>query len=244
MSLVPIYYDTETTGLSPEKNRLVEIAFFNAVTERSFVSLINPKVPIPPEASAISGITDQMVADAPTFGELIPELLEFCEGQTVLIAHNNDAFDQPFLAAEFQRALHPMPQWNFIDSLKWARKYRPDLPRHSLQFLRGLFNIAENRAHRALDDVIVLKQVFELLTGNLSLETVLQLLQRQGSARNIASSGTPAPGQLHIMPFGKHQGKHLKDVPKNYIKWMQTSLLLDKTENTQLRAQLLELGLL
>ena len=160
MTKRPIYYDTETTGVRPDKDRIIEIAAFDPVLDRTFDSLINPGCPIPPEASAIHNISDEMVKDAPSFAEVAKDFAQFCNGDCVLIAHNNDAFDKPFIQSEFERNNVSFPEWPFIDSLKFSRKYRPDLPRHSLQHLREYHGIEANNAHRALDDVIILHQVF------------------------------------------------------------------------------------
>ncbi len=124
----PIYYDTETTGVKPGKDRIIEIAAFDPTDDRTFCSFTNPECPIPPESTAISKITDDMVKDAPLIKEALEAFVDFCQGEVVLIAHNNDAFDKLFLESEFQRANLPMPKWLFIDSLKWARKFRNDLP--------------------------------------------------------------------------------------------------------------------
>lgn len=221
MPLRPIYYDTETTGTKPEKDRVVEIAAFDPVRNLTFHYLVNPGIPIPKEASAISNITDDMVKDAPEFHKVAGEFIEFCKEDCVLIAHNNDAFDILFLQNEFKRAGVAMPNWPFIDSLKWSRKYRTDLPRHSLQALRETYGIAANQAHRALDDVHVLYQIFSLMIDDLPMETVLSLLSR--------------PSELSRMPFGKHQGKPLADIPQDYVRWLHTSGAFDKSENLQLR---------
>lgn len=225
MAWRPIFYDTETTGIRPEKDRIVEIAAFDPVRQRTLESLVNPGFPIPKEATAIHQISDEMVKDAPTFLEISRQFVEFCEGEVVLIAHNNDAFDVHFLRHEFGRHQAQLPPWKFLDSLKWSRRYRPDLPRHSLQFLRETYQIQANKAHRALDDVIILHQVFSLMTDDLSIEQIYHLLN--------------APRAIQHMPFGKHQGKPLKDVPKDYIKWLQTSGAFDKPENQDLKLQLL-----
>ncbi|NGX55406.1 MAG: DNA polymerase III PolC-type [Chlamydiae bacterium] len=172
----PIYYDTETTGLHSKSDHIIELAAYDPVNNRSFSKLINPGVPIPAAASAIHKITDQMVADAASFAEVGREFIDFCDGEIVLIAHNNDGFDRHFLVAEGERAGITWPAWPMVDSLKWARKYRPDLPRHSLQFLRKIYGVAENNAHRALDDVVVLHQVFSAMIDDLSMEKVLELL--------------------------------------------------------------------
>lgn len=102
MSKRPIYYDTETTGVRPDKDRIIEIAAFDPVQDRTFHSLINPGCPIPPEASAIHNISDEMVKDAPTFAEVGKLFVEFCSEEVVLIAHNNDSFDKPFLECEYK----------------------------------------------------------------------------------------------------------------------------------------------
>lgn len=226
----PIYYDTETTGTRPGKDRVIEIAAFDPVQNKTFSSLVNPQCSIPPESSAISHITDDMVKDAPVFGALADDFVTFCEGDTVLIAHNNDAFDQLFLEDEFSRIRRELPEWKFIDSLKWSRRYRSDLPRHSLQFLREVYKIETKQAHRALDDVIVLHQIFSRMIDDLPLDTVIDLLGR--------------PQETTRMPFGKHQGKNLADVPKDYVEWLDNSGALDKKENASLREGFVKLGLL
>ena len=224
MTFRPIYYDTETTGIRPDKERIVEIAAYDPVSGAQFVQLVNPGIPIPAEATAIHGITNEMVAEAPSFADVGKAFIDFCSAPCVLIAHNNDAFDKHFLDHEAKRHELTLPSWPMIDSLKWARKYRPDLPKHSLQFLRQIYGIAENTAHRALDDVIVLCQVFSIMIDDLPLETVLSLL---GSASDTLPE---------VMPFGKHQGKPLKDIPADYLKWLKEQGAFDKPENASLKA--------
>jgi DNA polymerase III subunit epsilon len=223
-----IYYDTETTGVRPDKDRIIELAAYDPVNDRSFVQFINPGCPIPPDASAIHHITDEMVASAPDFGTVIKEFIDFCSGDVVLIAHNNDSFDQQFLHHEFQRCSQQMPSWLFMDSLKWSRRYRRDLPRHSLQFLREMYGIEANQAHRALDDVIVLHKVFTLMIDDLSIDEAFSLLN--------------APKPIQHMPFGKHQGQPLKKLPGDYVKWLAGSGALDKPDNIELKQALLNAG--
>lgn len=225
-----IYYDTETTGVKPGKDRVIEIAAFDPKHDRQFCTFINPEMAIPPESTAICHITNDMVKDAPLIKEALQAFVDFCEGEVVLIAHNNDAFDKLFLESEFARANLPMPKWEYIDSLKWARKYRNDLPRHSLQFLREAYGIEANQAHRALDDVIVLYQVFSRMTDDLNMKKIMELL-------------TQSSGILR-MPFGKHAGKLLHEVPKEYVKWLHREGALDKKENAQLKEMFEKLGVL
>ena len=127
----PIYYDTETTGVKPAKDRIIELAAYDVERNCTFCSFVNPEGPIPAESSAISGITDEMVKDAPLFKDVAPAFSEFCEGEVVLIAHNNDQFDKLFLENEYARCGHIIPSWLYFDTLKWSRKYRPDLRIHT-----------------------------------------------------------------------------------------------------------------
>ena len=76
--LRPIYYDTETTGVRNDKDRIIELAAFDPVENRTFCHLINPGIPIPPEATAIHKITNEMVADALTFKEIGEQFVAFC----------------------------------------------------------------------------------------------------------------------------------------------------------------------
>lgn len=173
-----IYFDLETTGRDPHADRIVEIAAYDVVNKTSFQRLVNPGMRIPSEASRINGITDEMVKNAPSFAIAGKEFLDFTSGEVMLVAHNGELFDWPFLQSEFKR--HSIPvitDWILVDSLKWARKFRRDLPRHALQYLREQFGIAENNAHRALDDVMILYKVFSLLTDDLTPEEIIERIE-------------------------------------------------------------------
>jgi DNA polymerase-3 subunit epsilon len=226
----PIYYDTETTGIRNDKDKIIELAAYDPIENRSFTRLIHPGIPIPKEATAIHHISDAMVQEAPPFKQIAEEFIAFCPQDTVLIAHNNDAFDKLFLEQEFKRAELPFPAFRFLDTLKWARKYRPDLPRHTLQFLREVYGFAANQAHRAMDDVIILHQIFSVMTDNLPITTLLELMAK--------------PQVLGKMPFGKHQGKPLSEVPKDYVAWLSASGAFEKAENLPLKEQFEKLNLL
>lgn len=225
----PIFYDTETTGVRPDRDRIIEIAAYDPERGKTFEKLVKPDIPIPQEASAIHGITDSMVADSPSFKEVGIEFAEFCGEDSILIAHNNDTFDMIFLRNEAARHAISWPAWSFVDSLKWSRRYRPDLPKHTLQFLREMYGITANNAHRALDDVIVLHQIFVAMTDDIEIDEVFSILNR--------------PRDLQHMPFGKHQGVPLKNLPKDYLRWLSGSGAFEKPENEDLRRSLQKLGL-
>ena len=231
MSKRPIYYDTETTGVKPAKDRIIEIAAYDPVNDKSFCKFVNPQMPIPEESTNITGITDEMVKDAESFEVVGKEFFEFCSGDVVLIAHNNDRFDKFFLIEESKRAKIHLPNFPYIDTLLWARKYRSDLPRHSLQYLREIYGFEANNAHRALDDVYILYKVFSAMIEDIKMETVIDLLYNSDNT-------------MRQMPFGKYRGEPLEKVPKHYLKWLAGSGALDKPENETLKASMEKLGLL
>ncbi|MEG0036692.1 MAG: DUF3820 family protein [Victivallaceae bacterium] len=216
-----IFYDTETTGTNVDKDRIIEIAAYYPFKDKSFSSYVKPDIPVPTQATAIHGISDEMLTDAPSFKTVFHQLKEFCGDEVILVAHNNDNFDAPLFARECQR--HSIPELEFptLDSLKWARKYRTDLPRHNLQYLRQLYGINVNQAHRALDDVIVLHQLFSIMIGDLDAETVLRLMSEEECPLT--------------MTFGKYKGKSLEEIPDSYFKWLREQGALDKPENEKLR---------
>ena len=221
----PIFYDTETTGVQHKRDKVIEIAFYDPTNDTSYEKLINPGIPIPPDATRIHGISDEMVKDAPTFDQIIDEMEAFCSGEVVLIAHNNDSFDIHFLKAEWSRSDRELPSsWLFFDTLKWARKYRPDLPRHSLQYLRELYGFPPNNAHRALDDVITLHRVYEKMVDDLDIKTAFDL---------IYNSDQPSD-KVTTMPFGKHKGVCLSKLPSSYVAWLKKSEVFEKPENAPL----------
>ncbi|PCI78169.1 DNA polymerase III subunit epsilon [Candidatus Aerophobetes bacterium] len=223
-----IYYDTETTGVNTREDRIVEIAAFDKTNNTTFSFLVNPSMPIPPGASNVHHITDSMVKDAPTFDVIGKKFTEFVGENGILVAHNNDGFDLPLLKSEYARHGIEMPNAIFLDSLRFARKYRPDLPRHTLQHLREHYGFPANNAHRALDDVIILEQVFSTMIDDLSPSQVYELCMKKQ--------------EVKTMPFGKHRGKLLSKVPKNYVKFLLDNGAFDKPQNEELKEAFQKVG--
>jgi len=146
--------DVETTGFSPTSDRVVEVACVviqDGRVERRWSSLVDPERPIPWRASEIHGITDEDVAQAPSFAEVERELITLCSGATV-VAHNA-SFDLSFLTT-----LQAQPH---LCTLALARRAFPHAPNHKNQTLRRYLEIDRDpmlrglAAHRALADALV-----------------------------------------------------------------------------------------
>ena len=163
-------FDLETTGMSPVNDRIVEIAALRVDLTGEFSefhTLLHPGRKIPPGASRVHHITDEMVADAPRFQHIGHDFLEFARNST-LVAHNA-RFDLSFLQESLARCGLPLWQGKTMDSLLLVRKLYPGLPSYSLQNLRGVLKLdrAEDdlTAHRAGDDVIWTMRLLENLLG-------------------------------------------------------------------------------
>ncbi len=150
-----VIFDTETTGFSPAKDRLVEIGAVKVRNGKKLGEktwLINPQRYIPWYVQNVHHITPEMIKECPTFDEIYPEFLEFIDG-AVLIAHNAP-FDIRFIAAEAERAGMPAPKNAVLDSLALFRNWYPELKSHRVADLIDLYDISTEgmHAHRATDD--------------------------------------------------------------------------------------------
>ncbi len=126
----------------------------------SFHSLLNPGCPIPPFIRHLTGITDEMVADAPLFADIAPDVLRMSEG-AVFVAHNV-SFDFNFLKKELGWAGHDFLR-RTLCTVRTSRKLIPGYPSYSLGKLCHSLGIPLNGRHRAQGDAAATVQLFELL---------------------------------------------------------------------------------
>lgn len=175
MSLYAVV-DVETTGGSFLNARLTEIAIFlfdgNEIIKQ-FSSLINPERPIPYMITKLTGITDDMVADAPKFYEIAKQIIEITEGAT-FIGHNV-AFDYNFVRQEF-KSLGYNYKRSTLCTVKLSRKILPGYPSYSLGNLCKSLNIQVNNRHRAAGDALATTLLFKLLLDTNS-ESVTEHIQ-------------------------------------------------------------------
>jgi len=147
-----VVFDTETTGLSLT-SRIIEIGAIKIFRGRivdEFSSLINPGISIPPRATSIHGITDEMVKNAPPIEFVLERFLRFLK-DAILVAHNA-VFDLRMLAIHLERLQMPFFHNPAVDTHTLARKYFPELKKYNLPFLVEYWQSPYNGYHRALAD--------------------------------------------------------------------------------------------
>jgi len=232
-------FDLETTGKYPDRDRIVDITIVTLHPDGDrdeFSSLVNPGIPIPPGASAIHGITDAMVADAPTFSRLAPQIRATLAGAD-LAGYNARRFDVVLLCAEFKRAnvVFSMDGRRVIDPyVIFAKRESRDLAA-AVQFFCGRPLVD---AHRARADV---EATIDVLSGQLEryadLPTTIAELHdycRDPSWIDDAGKLVWTDGAACIA-FGKNAGVALQALTststgRDYLKWLLGADFPDDTK--------------
>jgi exodeoxyribonuclease X len=210
-----IFFDTETTGNTP-LDYLCQLAYIAG--SETFNELFKPIVPIPPEASAITHITNKHVADKPAFKDApcyadVKALFE--DPDTVVIAHNVK-FDLGMLAKE-----DIVPK-NYICTLRLARYLDTEnaLPQYKLQYLRYKLEIdIEAQAHDALGDVLVLEALFDRLEKKFIEKNNGDVAKALAEMIEVSSR----PSLLRIFGFGKYKDMKVSDAfakDPGYFQWL------------------------
>jgi DNA polymerase-3 subunit epsilon len=156
-----VFVDLETTGATATHDRITEIGIVEVDCDRligEWSTLVNPGVSIPPAIQSLTGITNDMVALAPTFPELSRDLLQRLEGK-LLVAHNA-RFDYGFLRNEFQRAGIRYAS-RVLCTVRLSRKLYPQHARHNLDALLARHGIDCDSRHRALGDARALWELVQ-----------------------------------------------------------------------------------
>ena len=158
-----IAFDVETTGLNPQENEIIEIGALRVREGKvagRFMEFIRPLSPISPSITALTGITNEMVAGARPRCSVVSDFLDFC-GEDVLIGHNV-SFDYSFMKCSAAKDGLPFEKLG-IDTLRIAQAVLTDLPSKSLGSLCEHYNIKNQSAHRAYHDALATAKLYQTL---------------------------------------------------------------------------------
>jgi DNA polymerase-3 subunit epsilon len=168
-----VFVDLETTGATAATDRITEIGIVEVSAEgvSEWSSLVNPGVPISSFIERLTGISDAMVAGAPTFAALAEEVLARLQGR-LFVAHNA-RFDYGFLRSEFKRAGYDF-RATVLCTVKLSRKLFPQHFKHSLDTLIERYGLSAAGRHRALADAQLIHQFWQRIHRDLPHETIAQ----------------------------------------------------------------------
>lgn len=222
-----VFFDLETTGLNTQEDRIIEISVMKILPDggrETKTRRLNPTIPISPESSRITGITDEDVKDAPKFSQLAESLREWLSGCD-MAGYNIMRFDVPMLLEEFQRAGVPL-SLKGVKLVDAQRIFHKKEPRTLEAALRYYCDEALENAHAAEADVMATIKVLE---GQLAKYDDLPQDVDALAAFCRDDRWVDLQGRLHwqgdevAIGFGKKKGMLLRDLVKrdmSYLNWI------------------------
>ncbi|MEO7659465.1 MAG: exonuclease domain-containing protein [Pyrinomonadaceae bacterium] len=183
-----VVFDLETTGAKAPPCRITEIGAYrvkNGTVTEEFQTLLNPEMPIPRFITELTGISDDMVRNAPLFSEIAHEFLSFI-GDSILVAHNS-GFDMRFLNFEIARVFGDYKMGNpCLCTVQLSRKLLPDILNHKLKTVAEHYSIDLVNHHRASADAFATAHIFVNLLAKMGSQGVNDLadVRKMGSRKH------------------------------------------------------------
>lgn len=234
-----VFFDVETTGIDPFHDRIIEIGavkLFPDGTKKEYHRRINPGIPIPPGATAIHNITDEMLKNEPYFGDLVEELRDlFFDAD--LGGYNIKIFDIPILTTEFKRVGLDL-DYESINIVDAMAIFKIKEPRTLTAAYKKYCGKELENAHSAVADI---KASIEVLEGQLSfypdlpaspLELHTFCFPKDADAFDAEGKLRFVEGKLTIN-FGKNRGKSLQELALNdpyYLEWILNGSFPEKVK--------------
>lgn len=221
------YVDLETTGGKPTRDRITEIAIvqtLNGVVIDKWQSLVNPNTSIPLMIQKLTGITPDMVANAPTFDEIMPIIIEKLHGH-VVVAHNA-RFDVGFLKNAYKQCDQEF-KYPVVCTVKLSRKMYPKYKRHNLDSIIKRFNLTCEARHRAMGDAAALPQLVSRMRHDFDDKDVLAAMQSQQKLSSIPPHLDP---ELFV---------NMPNEPGVYLFYGENGSLLYVGKSVQIRARVI-----
>ncbi|POS01724.1 3'-5' exonuclease [Flavobacterium croceum] len=225
------FFDLETTGIDITKDRIVEISIFKVYpngNKESKTWLVNPTIPIPPQTTAVHGITNEQVANEPTFSELAP-LVHTMIKDSDLAGFNSDRFDIPLLAEELLRAGVDFDMKNRV-SVDIQTIFHKKEERTLSAAYKFYCNQSLENAHSAEADTMATYEILKAQLDRYSdlendMKSLSEFTTRKKSVDFAGFIAFNDKGQ-EIFTFGKHKGALVEDIfekEPGYFGWIQNA---------------------
>ena len=236
-----VVFDLETTGLSAGSDRITEIGAVkvkNGEVVDVLNTFVNPERHIPEKITALTGITDAMVKDAPDEAQALKLWEEFCPKDAVLVAHNAD-FDCSFMSAAFARQGKNFKN-TYIDTVTISRALYKELKNHKLDTVANYLKVGDFNHHRACDDAAVLAKIFVRMLSDIQQRCGINTIQKINTS---LAGGDPRQLKSHHMILLVKNQTGLKNlyqlVSMSHLKYFKKHPLIPKSELIRHREGLL-----
>ena len=232
-----IIFDIETTGLNVSNERITEIGAFrvlNGEIKDKFSTFVNPEKHINEKITELTGITDEMVADAPSEAEALKMFLDYCGENAVVVAHNA-GFDTSFIKVAAERNKIPYTLTH-IDTLIISRGIFPQLNKHKLDNISKYLKLGDFNHHRACDDAYMLAKIFLVMLTKLKEEFGIEKISQLNNM--LPKPDFKSYKSFHQIILVKNQLglKNLyKLISKAHINYFYKKPLIPKSELVKLR---------
>ena len=225
-----LFFDLETTGLDIESARIIEFAGIKVFPDRRqerFDSLVNPGMKLPQEVVTLTGITDEMLTEAPSFQNIMPRINELA-ADADFAGYNLSGFDIPILVAECQRCggrLYGPSDRSVVDPLEILRKEEVRTLSWAHQFY---LDEPMGSAHRSMQDVEATMRILRAQIVKYEIKGTPQDIQAKTRHPYLdAGRKLKLENGKVMINFGKHRGKSLafiRQTQPDYIEWMMDKL--------------------
>jgi DNA polymerase III subunit epsilon len=193
-----VVIDLETTGGAPHLGAAITeigaVKVRGGITLGEFNSFVDPQHPVPSYITALTGITDEMLFQAPTIAHIFPSLLEFLgEAESTVLVAQNAPFDLSFLTFAARASEYPWPKYPVLDTAIIARKVltRDEVPNCKLATLAEFFGTSTTPNHRALDDARATVDVFHGLLERLGSHDIYTLEELANFGKKVKRAKSP-----------------------------------------------------
>lgn len=196
-----VVIDTETTGLHPNRNRIIEIAVIKLRSGQrveTFETLLNPHRRLPSYITDLTHINQEMVSRAPDFNKMIDRLLDFIKG-SIVVGHNV-AFDIRFLDGELQKLGRPPILNETLDTIRLASRLHPGFRRPNLDRLAALLDLPVTTRHRAFADAALTADALLLLLQQAEKQGYLTLADLRNGRPSTPPKANSPQLELNLEP--------------------------------------------
>lgn len=223
-----VAFDIETTGLSPETSEIIEIGavrYEGEVALDSFSSLIRPSEKIADRITQITGITNEMVANEPSYEEVVPRFLDYIKDD-ILIGHNV-AFDFSFMKVNARKLGLPFVN-KTVDTLYLSRKFHEDLSSKSLEAMCRHYNVINEHAHRAYDDAVACAKIYQEMYKQYATDNAQIFKPKQLSYKEKKEEKITERQKMYLNDLLKYHKINL-EISLEELTKREASRLIDKT---------------